>query len=452
MTDKSGASKSRTRGQLQGEIFRCRGFLSSGRVCKASGPLLKAAGHFTIGEICTISKARKDNVLAEVVGFDGEEALLTPYGDLEGISARSRIDPYKRGFEVAVGPELVGRVLNAIGTPIDGKSLNLCREIYPVNGAPPDPMQRPVIHKPFPTGIKVIDGPLTFGEGQRIGVFAAAGGGKSTLMSMLVRFADYDRCVVALIGERGREVREFVELQLGIRGLEKTVLVIATSDRPAIEQVKAAYTATTIAEYFRDQGMRVLLLVDSLTRFARAQRQIGLSAGEPPTRRGFPPSVFELLPGLIERAGMTNDGSITALYTVLVEGDDMTEPIADEVRSLLDGHLILSRKLADAGHFPAVDVLSSASRTFNAVTDTKHQLAASGLRSLMSKYQEVELLIRVGEYVAGQDSEADLAIAKLQDINSFLKQSTQSKASFNDTIRVMKEQFANETLGTPYRN
>ncbi|WP_298966484.1 FliI/YscN family ATPase [uncultured Roseibium sp.] len=429
------------RERLERRITRFQGFRSSGRVRKAAGPLLRATGNFSIGEICSISKTRQDAVLAEVVGFEGEEALLTPFGSLEGVSARSRIDPHKRRFEVPVGPELLGRLLSAVGTPIDGRRLEPCKEAYPSLAAAPDPMQRPVIDKPFPTGIRAIDGPLTLGEGQRIGVFAAAGGGKSTLMSMLVRFAAYDHCVVALIGERGREVREFVEYQLGAEGMAKSVLVIATSDRPAIEQVKAAYTATAIAEYFRDNGSRVLLLMDSLTRFARAQRQIGLSAGEPPTRRGFPPSVFELLPSLLERAGKTSAGSITSLYTVLVEGDDMTEPVADEVRSLLDGHLILSRKLAASGHYPAIDVLSSASRVFSAITDQTQQEAASQFRNMMAKYQEIELLLRVGEYVRGEDREADNAIAKQTAIRAFLRQNMHANAPFESTVETFKEQF-----------
>jgi ATP synthase in type III secretion protein N len=303
--------------------------------------------------------------------------------------------------------------------------------------APPAPMTRPIISKPFPMGVRALDGVLTIGEGQRVGVFAAAGGGKSTLMSMLVRFAAYDRCVVSLIGERGREVREFVDHNLGAEGLAKSVVVIATADRPAIEQVKAAYSATAIAEYFRDRGERVLLLMDSLTRFARAQRQIGLAAGEPPTRRGFPPSVFEKLPGLLERGGLSQSGSITALYTVLVEGDDMNEPVADESRSLLDGHIILSRKLASAGRYPAIDILASASRVLTAIADPAHVAATVQLRNLMSKYQEIELLVQIGEYAPGSDALADEALDRKDAIETFLKQATTEQSDFETTRQAL---------------
>lgn len=419
-------------------------FRSSGRVRKASGPMLRATGHFSIGEVCKVSRRDEKPLMAEVVGFEGDEALLTPYGNLQGVSVRSRIDPYMKRFEVPVGPGLIGRVLSSIGEPMDGRAKPVCSEFYPASTPSPTPMDRPVISEPFPTGIRAIDGPLTCGDGQRVGIFAAAGGGKSTLMSMLVRFATYDRCVVALIGERGREVREFVEGQLGLEGMAKSVLIIATSDRPAIEQVKAAYTATAIAEYFRDQGERVLLLMDSLTRFARAQRQIGLAAGEPPTRRGFPPSVFEFLPALVERAGRNALGSITALYTVLVEGDDMSEPVADEVKSLLDGHIVLSRKLAAAGHYPAIDVLASASRVFNTITDKAQQAAATQLRSLMSKYQEIELLIRVGEYIEGTDREADQSMRARTRINAFLRQAVDEMATIEETLETFKQGFGRE--------
>ncbi len=409
-------------------------FRKFGRVCVASGPLIRAKGNYSIGEICSIERSNREPLLAEVVGFVGSEAVLTPYGTLDGMSYNSTISPFSPEFDVPVGEELTGRILDALGRPIDGRGPITATIRYPGMAAPPDPMLRPVIDTPFPLGIRSLDGLLTCGEGQRIGIFAAAGGGKSTLMSMLVRFAEYDRCVVALIGERGREVREFVEHSLGADGLAKSVLVIATSDRPAIEQVKAAYAATAIAEYFRDQGERVLLLMDSLTRFARAQRQIGLSAGEPPTRRGFPPSVFERLPSLLERGGRSEKGSITALYTVLVEGDDMNEPVADEVRSLLDGHIVLSRKLASAGHYPAVDILQSASRVLGAIASETQFKAVTKLRQLISKYDEVELLVRIGEYARGSDPVADEAIAKKASIDAFLRQKTHEYSAFDDTL------------------
>lgn len=300
-------------------------------------------------------------------------------------------------------------------------------------------MLRPPIEKPFSLGVKALDGVLTCGEGQRLGIFAAAGGGKSTLVSLMVRFADYDRCIVALIGERGREVREFVDDQLGPEGLAKSTIVVATSDRPAIEQVKAAYTATAIAEYHRDRGERVLLIMDSLTRFARAQRQIGLAAGEPPTRRGFPPSVFEQLPGLVERTGRSGSGSITALYTVLVEGDDMNEPVADEARSLLDGHIILSRKLAGAGHYPAIDVNASASRVLSRIVTPDHLQAINKLRALLAKYEEIELLLKIGEYAQGADPLADEAVARKPALDRFLRQGTDEFSSFEETVEALKQ-------------
>jgi type III secretion protein N (ATPase) len=308
---------------------------------------------------------------------------------------------------------------------------------YPVFADAPDPMTRRIIKDPMPLGVRVIDSLLTCGEGQRMGIFAAAGGGKSTLLGMLVKGADVDVTVVALIGERGREVREFIEHELGEQGRKRAVIVCATSDKSSMERAKAAYVATAIAEYFRDQGKKVLFLMDSVTRFARAQREIGLAAGEPPTRRGYPPSVFANLPKLMERVGMNDKGSITALYTVLVEGDDMTEPIADETRSILDGHIILSRALASANHYPAIDVLASASRVQNNVVAPEHRAAAGRMRQLMAKYAEVELLVKIGEYKRGSDAVADEAIEKIDAIRTFLKQRTDDRSDFNAAIVTM---------------
>jgi len=408
-------------------------YQQAGRVALASGPVVRASGSFSIGEMCSISRKGRNEVLAEVVGFSGSEAILTPYGGLEGVSNCSMISSVAPEFAVPVGDELIGRVVDAVGQPMDGRGDLPAMDRYRGMASPPDPMTRPLIEKPFPLGVRALDGVLTVGEGQRLGIFAAAGGGKSTLMSMLVRFASYDRCVIALIGERGREVREFVEHSLGPQGMAKSVLVVATSDRPAIEQVKAAYSATAIAEYFRDRGEKVLLLMDSLTRFARAQRQIGLSAGEPPTRRGYPPSVFERLPSLLERGGLNEKGSITALYTVLVEGDDMNEPVADEVRSLLDGHVVLSRKLAGAGHYPAIDIVPSASRVLGSIIDKDHEAATIHLRALMSKYNDIELLVRIGEYTRGSDALADEAITRKPQIDAFLRQQTHESTGFEET-------------------
>jgi len=302
----------------------------------------------------------------------------------------------------------------------------------------PDPLKRRLIDSPLPLGVRALDGLLTCGEGQRMGIFAAAGGGKSTLMGMLVKGAAVDVTVVALIGERGREVREFLERELGEEGMARAVIVCATSDKSAMERARAAFVATAIAEYFRDQGQKVLLLMDSVTRFARAQREIGLAAGEPPTRRGFPPSVFATLPRLMERAGTNEKGSITALYTVLVEGDDMTEPVADETRSILDGHIILSRKLGAANHYPAIDVLASASRVMNALISPQHKQAAGTVRELMAKYQDIELLLKVGEYKKGSDRVADVAIEKHEAIRTFLRQGTDEHVHWHDTLKQLQ--------------
>jgi type III secretion protein N (ATPase) len=305
---------------------------------------------------------------------------------------------------------------------------------YPVYCDPPNPLERKVICDPLPLGLRCIDGMLTCGEGQRLGIFAAAGGGKSTLLAEIIRNTAAEVSVLALIGERGREVREFIEKDLGPEGMKKAVLVISTSDRSSMERLKAAYVATAIAESFRDKGMKVLLMMDSVTRFGRAQREIGLAAGEPPTRRGFPPSVFSELPKLMERAGNSSKGSITALYTVLVEGDDMTEPIADETRSILDGHIILSRKLAAENHYPAIDVLASISRCQGAIVTKEHKKAASRLRQLLAKYNEVALLLKIGEYKQGSDPETDEAIARHDRINAFLRQGLDEKDSYEETV------------------
>jgi type III secretion protein N (ATPase) len=349
-----------------------------------------------------------------------------------GISAYTEVTPTGRAHMVPVGDGLLGRVLDGLGRPLDADTAGPLQadRFYPVFADAPDPMRRRIIKDPMPLGVRAIDGLLTCGEGQRMGIFAAAGGGKSTLLGMLVKGAAADVIVIALIGERGREVREFIENELGEEGCRRSVIVCATSDKSSMERAKAAYVATAIAEYFRDQGRKVLFLMDSVTRFARAQREIGLAAGEPPTRRGFPPSVFATLPKLMERVGMNDRGSITALYTVLVEGDDMTEPIADETRSILDGHIILSRNLAAANHYPAIDILASTSRVQNAVVSREHRAAAGRLRELMAKYAEVELLVKIGEYKRGGDATTDEAIDKIEVIREFLKQRTEDRSPF----------------------
>jgi type III secretion protein N (ATPase) len=414
-----------------------------GRVIQVTGTIIKAVVPVVkIGEICHLkSPGMSVPLAAEVVGFSQGAALMMPMGDMQGISSETEVLPSGNVHAVKVGNSLLGRVLDGMGEPLDSASRGplLGTRYYPVITGAPDPLKRRVISQPLSLGIKAIDGLLTVGEGQRLGVFAAAGGGKSTLMAMLVKGADVDVTVVALIGERGREVREFLEHELGEEGRKRAVIVCATSDKSSMERSKAAYVATAIAEYFRDQGKRVLFLMDSVTRFARAQREIGLAAGEPPTRRGFPPSVFATLPRLMERVGMGHKGSITALYTVLVEGDDMTEPIADETRSILDGHIILSRKLASANHYPAIDILSSVSRVMNMVASTEHKQIAGKVRELMAKYYEIELLVKIGEYKRGSDSLADEAIDKIEKIREFLKQKTDEFHEFEETIHQMKQ-------------
>ncbi|GAA4652830.1 SctN family type III secretion system ATPase PscN [Kistimonas scapharcae] len=414
-----------------------------GRVTEVQGMIIKAAvAGAKIGELCELVTPGEEEVgYAEVVGFQGYDAVLTPLGEMLGISSNTEVIPTGRVHHVAVGPHLLGQVLDGMGNPIhkDPKDKTKPEAWYPVYADAPDPLTRKLIDHPLPLGIRVLDGMLTCGEGQRMGIFAAAGGGKSTLLSMLVKGAEVDVTVLALIGERGRELREFLEHDLGPEGVKKSVTVVATSDKSSMERAKAAYTATAVAEYFRDQGKKVLLLMDSVTRFARAQREIGLSAGEPPTRRGFPPSVFATLPRLMERAGMSDKGSITALYTVLVEGDDMTEPVADETRSILDGHIILSRKLAAANHYPAIDVLASASRVMNNIVPEEQQQAAGRIRELMAKYEEIELLVKVGEYRQGTDQVADEALAKIDYIRQFLRQRTDEFTEYETTLQHMMQ-------------
>ncbi len=434
-----------------------------GRVIEVTGTIIRAVvPGASIGELCLLVSAdsRADSghqgdaadsagaaedaaegaadapLRAEVVGIDGTQALLTPMGELYGLSASTEVIPTGRMHMVPVGPALLGRVVDGLGAPMDRdtKGPLMTTELVPVDRDAPAPLSRRIIDTPLPLGLRAIDGMLTCGEGQRMGIFAAAGGGKSTLLAMLVKGARVDVTVVALIGERGREVREFIEHDLGPEGTARSVLVVATSDRPSMERAKAANVATAIAEYFRDQGNRVLLLMDSVTRFARAQREIGLAAGEPPTRRGFPPSVFATLPRLMERAGQSDKGFITALYTVLVEGDDMTEPVADETRSILDGHIILSRKLAAENHYPAIDILASVSRVMNAIVSPEQRRAAGRVRELLAKRDEVELLVKIGEYKEGSDPLADEALARIDAINAFLCQRMDEHTGFDEAV------------------
>ena len=414
-----------------------------GKVIQVVGTIIKASvPGVKVGEVCILRNPWENfEVQAEVVGFTRDAVLLTALGQMIGISAETEVIPTRRVQMVPVGRNLLGRVLDGLGRPMDADTRGPLRPdgYYPVYAPPPSPLERRIITTPISLGVRAIDGLLTCGEGQRMGIFAAAGGGKSTLLAQIIRNTEAEVTVLALIGERGREVREFIEKDLGPEGLKKSVLVISTSDRSSMERLKAAYVATAIAEYFRDQGNKVLLLMDSVTRFGRAQREIGLAAGEPPTRRGFPPSVFSELPKLMERAGNSSKGSITALYTVLVEGDDMTEPIADETRSILDGHIILSRKLAQMNHYPAIDILASVSRCQSAIIPKDHKTAAAKLRALLAKYAEVELLLKIGEYQKGSDPETDEAIAKNPAVNAYLKQALDEQPTYEDSIQKLKE-------------
>lgn len=397
-----------------------------GRVVEVSGTVIKAiAPKAGIGDLCLLRNLGETRYIrAEVVGFEQDIVLLMPMDDMSGLSPSTEVLSSGLQQKVPVGPELRGRVLNAMGEPLDRETKGELVTVaeYPVLADPPPPLSRQMVDTPIAMGIKAMDGFLTCGKGQRMGIFAAAGVGKSVLLEMMVKHAQMDIIVVALIGERGREVREFIEHALGPEGMKNTVVIVATSDRPSVERARAAYVATAVAEYFRDQGLSVLLLMDSMTRFARALREIGLAAGEPPTRRGYPASVFATLPKLMERAGNSAEGSITALYTILVEGDDMNEPVADEVRSILDGHIILSRDLAAKNHYPAIDILASLSRSMRKIVSNEHQSAADKLRRLLAKYNEAELLLRVGEYKFGIDLETDEAINKIDGINSLLRQ------------------------------
>ena len=417
-----------------------------GRVIQVVGTIIKASvPGVKVGEVCILRNPWENfEVQAEVVGFTREAALLTALGAMTGISAQTEVIPTRRVHMVPVGDSLLGRVVDGLGRPIDADRKGPIRPeaYYPVFADPPGPLERRIISRPISLGIRAIDGILTCGEGQRMGIFAAAGGGKSTLLASIIRNTEAEVSVLALIGERGREVREFIEKDLGEEGLRRAVVVCATSDRSSMERLKAAYVATSIAEVFRDKGKKVLLMMDSVTRFGRAQREIGLAAGEPPTRRGFPPSVFSELPKLMERAGNSAKGSITALYTVLVEGDDMTEPIADETRSILDGHIILSRKLAQVNHYPAIDILASISRCQSAIVPKDHKEAAAKLREILAKYQEVELLLKIGEYQKGADRATDEAIAKIDKVNAFLCQGLAERPGYDETIRRLKEAVA----------
>jgi flagellum-specific ATP synthase len=420
-------------------IAQSSGLKFQGRVAQVVGLSIEAEGlRLPLGEVCHLYPERSTSgasrITAEVVGFRDDRLILMPFAETHGVRPGTAVFPSGRGFAVPVGEELLGRVIDGLGRPIDGKGpLNTTRTSRITDG-PPNPLGRLPIRTPMATGVRAIDGLLTTGRGQRIGIFAGSGVGKSTLLGMIARNCEADVNVIALIGERGREVQEFIEHDLGPVGLARSVIVVSTSDQPALQRLKGAWVATAIAEYFRSRGMAVTLMMDSVTRFAMAQREIGLTVGEPPVSRGYPPSVFAMLPRLLERAGTAEKGSITGLYTVLAEGDDMQDPIADTVRSILDGHVVLSRTLAQENHYPAIDVLQSVSRLFNALSSPDHLRAAGTIRDAMFAYQQARDLINIGAYVAGSNPQIDRALRMQPHIQRFLRQPPDGPTAIDETM------------------
>ena len=410
--------------QLRGKITQIIGL-----VVESEGPSVN------IGELCYICSRQKsyESVMAEVVGFRQNRVLLMPIGELHGIGPGCDVISAQRVLSVRVGDTLLGRILDGLGNPIDGRGAIEGVE-YPLFNLPPAPLSRKRIKDILPVGVRAVDSVLTMGKGQRVGIMAGSGVGKSTLLGMIARNTEADINVIALIGERGREVREFIERDLGEEGLKRSVVVVATSDQPALVRIKGALTATAIAEYFRDQGRDVVLMMDSVTRFAMAQREVGLTIGEPPATRGYTPSVFALLPKLLERSGTGEKGTITGIYTVLVDGDDMNEPIADTVRSILDGHIVLSRNLAAQNHYPAIDILPSVSRTMLDIVKKEHWESAQKLRNVLATYREAEDLINIGAYSPGSSQSIDAAIELINPINTFLKQRVDESSTISDTL------------------
>ena len=410
-----------------------------GKVVQVVGLIIEAqVGGVSVGDLCLIRlEKEKRDAFAEVVGFRERRVLLMPLGSTAGISPGSQVVAAGRPLLVRVGNDILGRVLNGLGEPVDGKGPLFGESDYPLDADPPDPVKRPRITEVMKVGIRAIDGMLSIGRGQRFGILAGSGVGKSTLLGLIARNAEAQVNVIALVGERGREVRDFIEESLGEEGLKKSVVVAATSDQPPLIRLKAAFVATAIAEFFRNQGKNVILMMDSTTRFAMAQREIGLAAGEPPTTKGYTPSVFALLPRLMERSGTSVTGSITAFYTILVEGDDMNEPIADHSRSILDGHIVLSRALAARNHYPAIDVPHSVSRLMTNLVTDEHKGAAGKLREVLARYSEAEDLINIGAYVKGSNPKIDYAISKIEQVNGFLKQGTFEEVKYEDTVNKM---------------
>jgi len=416
----------------------------TGRVKDIIGLVITGKGPTaSVGSVCTIAAAAPvHEIEAEVVGFRQGQALLMPYGEVRGVDPGARISLTCKQAAVPVGENLLGRVLDGLGQPLDGKGPIPPREHYPLYVQPLNPVARQRITEPVDVGIRAINGPLTLGKGQRIGIFAGSGVGKSTLMGMIARYTRSDVSVIGLIGERGREVKEFIENDLGEEGLARSVVVAATSDTPALVRLRGAYMATAIAEYFRDQGKDVILMLDSITRFAMAAREIGLAIGEPPTARGYTPSVFTQLPRFLERAGTHHGhGSITGIYTVLVEGDDLTEPITDAVRSIADGHIVLSRDIANRGHYPAIDVLASISRVMPQVTQPEHREYYRSLVRVLAAYRQAEDLVNINAYVRGSNPEVDFALDKIDQVNAYLRQPVEQAASLDDSIAGLRAIF-----------
>ncbi|GAA0746284.1 flagellar protein export ATPase FliI [Clostridium oceanicum] len=414
-----------------------------GTVRKVVGLTIEVEGiKAFVGEVCIIYNEKNKEIPCEVVGFKENDVILMPLGELIGISPGCKVVPQGRPLSVNCSDSILGQVLDGLGNPLDKSTLK-GGTLYSLDTEPPDPLKRRSISEVIPTGIRAIDGFTTVGEGQRIGIFAGSGVGKSTTLGMIARYAKADINVIALIGERGREVRDFIEKDLGPEGMKKSVVVCATSDKPALVRLKGAYAATAIAEYFRDQGKKVILMMDSVTRFAMAQREIGLAIGEPPATKGYTPSVFAKLPRLMERAGMSIKGSITAFYTVLVDGDDFNEPIADAVRGILDGHIVLSRDLASKNHYPAIDVLSSVSRLMSSVASDEHKAAAGFLRDLLATYKNSEDLINIGAYVKGSNKKVDTSIQYYDAIIGFLRQGMNEQCDFDGCVDRLRNMFGN---------
>ena len=423
------------------KVNECNFYYKEGIVKKVIGLTIEVEGiKAFIGEVCTIYNEKNNIISCEVVGFKENDVILMPLGELIGISPGCRVVPTGKPLNVKCSDELFGKVIDGLGRPLEGEELK-SGSSYPLDREPPNPLKRRRIKDIIPTGVRAIDGFLTCGEGQRIGIFAGSGVGKSTTLGMIAKYAEADVNVICLIGERGREVRDFIERDLGEEGMKRSIVVCATSDKPALVRLKGAFTATAIAEYFRDKGEKVILMMDSVTRFAMAQREIGLAIGEPPATKGYTPSVFAMLPRLMERAGMSDKGSITAFYTVLVDGDDFNEPIADAVRGILDGHIVLSRALAAKNHYPAIDVLGSISRLMSEIVDKDHKEAASYARDLIATFKDSEDLINIGAYVKGSNKKVDLSIDYIDKINAFLKQGVDEHISFHDTVKWLEDIF-----------